>query len=757
MQAHALVLVVVLLLVTPATPLTGARSADALWNEGYQLVRRGDYAAAQQLYASMAEQLGASVAPRALLLQARAALADEDTETAEALLQQLLSDYPSSDQTASAYFALEQVRRTAGDCAGALRALAAFEALAGRTAIGPYAALQRAQCAAKLGDWPGELAAARAALSIDGGGPRLTRIEALERAAEAVLNMGRKQEALDFYNRALELAATRAYRAEMLFTTAALARALGQDELALERFRAVVLEYADQARAPGALDALIEMEHGGTLSPLQAGAVRLNARDYAGAIALLEQVDPASPDAGQAGLSRAEALSRLGRDDQARRALEAVAQTDTSQAGSALLRLGQLQERDGALTAAEQAYLRMAEVAPDRAAEAVFHVGFTRFIRGDQAAALAAWQTGLASGPPSPTLQAQLYYWSARAMVPDSAQRQEALQRAAVIAPESYYGLRAQDQLDVALNAASTGPLTNAAWLVLSPPEVQERSTWFAGFNTTVERAADDVGALSTLQRAETLLELGLRSEAGWEIDAAIQQYAQTNDVAHLSALADWLSNHDLPHLTLRVGRQIRDLVGYERLPRAVQKQVYPAGWGDLVAEQAALRGVDPLLILAMMRQESSFDPRAQSGAQAMGLTQVVPPTARSIAAHLGRQDFALRDLFKPAVSVEFGTWFMSQLLGEYKGRLFPALTAYNAGGANVARWLQRYGDDPDLLVEQVPFTETRAYLRIVYDNYWHYQLLYRDGVASSSGGPVDVANLVRLELRRSLVLGKPA
>jgi soluble lytic murein transglycosylase len=130
--------------------------------------------------------------------------------------------------------------------------------------------------------------------------------------------------------------------------------------------------------------------------------------------------------------------------------------------------------------------------------------------------------------------------------------------------------------------------------------------------------------------------------------------------------------------------------------------------------------------MLAMMRQESSFDPRAQSGAQAMGLTQVVPATARSIAGRLGRDNFALADLFKPSVSVEFGTWFLGQLLGEYKGRVFPTLTAYNAGGGNVARWLQRFGDDPDVLVEQIPFNETQTYLRIVYDNYFHYQALYK-------------------------------
>src|SRR5260221_14640311 len=107
----------------------------------------------------------------------------------------------------------------------------------------------------------------------------------------------------------------------------------------------------------------------------------------------------------------------------------------------------------------------------------------------------------------------------------------------------------------------------------------------------------------------------------------------------------------------------MRNLVGLSNVPRAVQKQVYPAGWGDLVAEQAAHYGVDPLLMLALMRQESSFDPRAQSGAQALGLTQVVPATARSIASRLGRADFVLNDLFKPAVSLEFGTWFLSQLL----------------------------------------------------------------------------------------------
>jgi soluble lytic murein transglycosylase len=724
MRAHALVLLVVVALVTPATPVDGSRSADALSDPGYQLVRRGDYSQAQQLYANTAAQ-DPHLAPRALLLQARAALADAHTDTAESVLQQLLDAYPTSDQLTGAYFTLEQARRAAGNCAGAMRALDAFEATASAAAIGPYAALQRAQCASILGDWPGELAAAQTALSIEGGGPRLTQIEALERAAEADLKMGRKQDALDFYNRSLQLAGTRAYRAEMLFTSATIAHALGQDALAADRFRSVVVDYADQARAPGALDALVDMERGATVSPLQAGMVRLNDRSYRAAVALFDQIDASDADWGPGQLSRAEALLKLGDERHARLALQAVVENDPLHAGSALLRLGQLDERDGDESAAESKYSQMADAAPDRMAEALFHVGFTRFVRDDHAGALDAWQTGLASGPPAPAMQAQLLYWSARVLPADSSKTQEALNTAVAAAPESYYGLRAQEQLSGTLSVASSTPSANATWLTLSPNEEQELADWLAARNTTPERIFQEVAALPALRRADLLLELGLRTEAGWEIEGVVQQYAQTRDIAHMSAIADWAIAHDQPQLTLRIGKQMRDLVGLSNLPRALQKQVYPAAWGDLVAEKAAVYGVDPLLMLALMRQESSFDPRAQSEAEARGLTQIVPATARNIASRLGRDDFALRDLFKPETSLEFGTWFMSQLLGDYKGRIFPALAAYDAGGGNVAHWLQRFGDDPDLLVEQIPLAETQTYLRIVYDNYLHYKALY--------------------------------
>jgi soluble lytic murein transglycosylase len=724
MGARAIVSLMLVVLTWQPLPLAGAQSLDELWAHGQELTRRGDYSAAEQYYAGLVEQYGEPAAPRAFLLLARAALADADYATAEATLQSLLNDYPGSDQEPGALFTLALVRRANGDCAGALRALSAYESAPGRPALGPYPALQRALCAGRVGDGQGELAAARAALATDGGGPRLSRIEALERAGEASLKLGRKEDALGYYEEALKLAGTRGYRAEMLFTTATVLQALGRDEN--DRFRAIVVDLPDTARAPGALDALVEKGLGAVVSPFQAGTVRLNGRDYSAAIALFDQVAAGTVDAGPAGLGRAAALVKLGREDDARIELAALADQEPSAAGRALLQLGLLQMRAGEFSKAENTFARMAALAPDQSAEALLWTGFTRFVRQDAAGALDAWQRGL-SFDASPAVGAQLQYWLGKVLPSGSTEAAAALNAAMALAPDTYHALRAQELL-----AGSTMSVASARgdWRVLSAAEVAERDAWLGDQGTSLAQVRADVAALPGLQRAAALIEIGLPTEAAWEIDGVTAAYAANRDVAHLSAVADWLTEHDLPQQTLRVGKLERDLVGLAALPRAVQKQVYPDGFADLLLEQTGRFGVDPLLMLAIMRQESSFEPRAQSGAQAMGLTQVTPPTARAIAARLGYADFELRDLFKPTRSLEFGTWYMGTMLREFDHRAFPALAAYNAGGGNVTRWIDRYGDDPDVLIELVPFAETQSYLRIVYDNYRHYQLLY--GAASN-------------------------
>jgi soluble lytic murein transglycosylase len=162
-------------------------------------------------------------------------------------------------------------------------------------------------------------------------------------------------------------------------------------------------------------------------------------------------------------------------------------------------------------------------------------------------------------------------------------------------------------------------------------------------------------------------------------------------------------------------------------LPRVVQRLVYPLPYAEAITAQAKIRSVDPLLFAGLIRQESTFNPTARSSANALGLAQVVPSTGQGIASALNKPSFSSDDLFRPQVAIEFGVFYLGRQLGQYGGRVYPALAAYNAGGGNVNTWVSDYGtEDPDLFAEQIPFAETSHYVQVVYENYGNYRRLYR-------------------------------
>jgi soluble lytic murein transglycosylase len=107
------------------------------------------------------------------------------------------------------------------------------------------------------------------------------------------------------------------------------------------------------------------------------------------------------------------------------------------------------------------------------------------------------------------------------------------------------------------------------------------------------------------------------------------------------------------------------------------------------VLDAAVAEGVPPLLLLALVRQESAFNPQAGSSAQAYGLTQVIGPTGRQIAASLGVPwEPAL--LFEPASSLRFGAHYLATQLDAFDGDVLAALAAYNGGPANARRWREQ-------------------------------------------------------------------
>lgn len=160
--------------------------------------------------------------------------------------------------------------------------------------------------------------------------------------------------------------------------------------------------------------------------------------------------------------------------------------------------------------------------------------------------------------------------------------------------------------------------------------------------------------------------------------------------------------------------------------PPVFRQLLYPYPHRYLVERAAARHGVDPLLLAAIIREESRFDARAQSAAAARGLTQFVFSTAQRLAERENLGPLSPLDLERPEISIELGAAYLRDLSREFGGAQHAVIAAYNAGEAQVRLW-RRYchSDDPSEFLTKVAFQETRSYLVKVLASYGEYRDLY--------------------------------
>ena len=141
----------------------------------------------------------------------------------------------------------------------------------------------------------------------------------------------------------------------------------------------------------------------------------------------------------------------------------------------------------------------------------------------------------------------------------------------------------------------------------------------------------------------------------------------------------------------------------------------------------AASNGVNPLLLVSVMRVESKFDPTAVSRDGAIGLLQLTPATAAWVAGQRGSPvPFRGGDLYDPAYNIAAGAWYLAHLAQAFGGRWAPAVAAYSAGPTPVALWL-RTGtwDGSRADADAIPFPETRLFVQRVLGAYAIYRVLY--------------------------------
>ncbi len=223
------------------------------------------------------------------------------------------------------------------------------------------------------------------------------------------------------------------------------------------------------------------------------------------------------------------------------------------------------------------------------------------------------------------------------------------------------------------------------------------------------EGDADLLLRVPAARRALGLLQLGERQAAEDELR---KLYPNTGKAVHQAMLV--LANAgQMPALAVRLGGALPRENGrvHDAAAFPVPEWTPQGGWQ-----------IDRALVYALVRQESSFNPRARSGVGATGLMQLMPATAASVAG--GRQG---RDrLADPEVNLGLGQRYVAKLLADepVNGNLMMLAAAYNAGPGNLARWRQsiNHGDDPLLFVESLPSRETRVFVQRVMSSYWVYQ-----------------------------------
>jgi soluble lytic murein transglycosylase len=188
---------------------------------------------------------------------------------------------------------------------------------------------------------------------------------------------------------------------------------------------------------------------------------------------------------------------------------------------------------------------------------------------------------------------------------------------------------------------------------------------------------------------------------------------------------------------TLALRKGYPDVYSYseEQMPRAAWQIMFPLTNWETIQRYAKANNLDPFIVAGLIRQESVFNPKALSRANARGLMQLLPSTGRLVAKTQGLGAVGPADLYNPTVNITLGTAYLAQQLGKF-GRVELAAAAYNAGPGRVVQWQAARPVEPiEEWVENIPISETRGYVQGVLRYAANYRRFYGKGNDRESTG----------------------
>jgi len=280
--------------------------------------------------------------------------------------------------------------------------------------------------------------------------------------------------------------------------------------------------------------------------------------------------------------------------------------------------------------------------------------------------------------------------------------------------PNQYYAMLARDRL---APVASADPSPSAAEFLKT-----------VGFPQRARTTVFDASAASRarIDRAKMLVSAGLKDWAEIEL----RYGAQNSDQPHLLAMqlgaliGDGQPAQAIRYIKSYAGNYL--FLPIDSAPLDFWKLAFPLPYRADLERFSKQNNLDPFLMAALIRQESEFDAKVTSRANARGLTQIEPATGRELSRKLKVPAYTTAKLFQPALNLQFGTYYLRLVTDQLGGHTEAALAAYNAGMTRAKSWLT-WGDfqEPAEFVETVPFTQTRGYIQAVLRNADAYRRIY--------------------------------
>jgi outer membrane protein assembly factor BamD (BamD/ComL family) len=228
------------------------------------------------------------------------------------------------------------------------------------------------------------------------------------------------------------------------------------------------------------------------------------------------------------------------------------------------------------------------------------------------------------------------------------------------------------------------------------------------------------------INRAEKLISIGFLEMGMKELSQISQEKYDEEFSYYLAQLFQKAGGYQR---AIRLSWGISSRNRHDSISPSLVKILFPKPYVEKAKQESSRYNLSPYLVMGLMRQESAFNKKVISSANAIGLMQLLPTTATRVARSMRTELPDQNDLKKPEVNIQLGVKYLSGLLGDFDDNIVFALASYNAGPGKVRQWMNLRSDlKPLEFMESIPYKETRNYVKKVLRNYVIYKTLYGEG-----------------------------